>query len=770
MFKDWILTCQSEDPHEATEFIIQYRNSDIVGFVGSLLEILDDNDSYIGSINLCLVLVYQTLSEYPTTDLPDELLNKIYLRCFTLFIHENVSIRNSAVHAFGMVSSVLIRRNNNQEILYNIIDQMDRSQNVEMMKMILLSVNVIFKIVSLEPNQVEFVFSKLLSLLATDELINESLSAISALADNLETPNEEFLLALINATKFQEYKCQSYKCWQTLFSVSPSLIKPVFNELLDLISAELSSQEDENIVFQVLQLIISISSYQISNETYLIGAKFFDSVFLSLVNIMSSCIVDDIPDEFEDFNIRIFAFDSMKSLSRAVPSHSSKVCYNFFQEHYQDPSPIIREVSMRLLLVIYKSRCDVLPDQNDIIPVISQTLNGSNYRVQNVGIRIVPHVAKSIGESIFVPELIEICKESYPFNSVLSIVNLGELSKYKGFDYFNVLDLLYQVVQSSDVFPVLICTFHSIYKIMKRRTDISEHMPLLEPTIAWFDLHHLNNFREDILSIINMILKNVTIGALDYLDLIFNIYIQQTDSLVFICIANLCDYFGENFLPYLPRTVELLINSLHQDIDENSFYFICTAFTVLSTSIYFEPYVPSTVLAILTIIDQKSTEYLRYALVLFASFEEQFHMQMDQFNEQIIFILNHSIGILRTNIRNKILGGCLELLYQFLNFHRDQADLFVDACYDLISMIPIKNEMNQLLLESIINLFWIMFELDQNRMLQFQNDTQLVFTLAIKAINCSDIAFEAIELMKIMSLPLPDDISFDDSENEFDDE
>jgi hypothetical protein len=112
-------------------------------------------------------------------------------------------------------------------------------------------------------------------------------------------------------------------------------------------------------------------------------------------------------------------------------------------------------------------------------------------------------------------------------------------------------------------FLMIAIAFHSIIKLVSGVDELGAIASFIEPVLdlmhASFEQPRLREFQRDAFDLMNLILSKATLAALPFLETIWSLYMRAEAGYSRLPLASLAKYFGSDFDPFVPQTVDFLL-------------------------------------------------------------------------------------------------------------------------------------------------------------------------------------------------------------------
>lgn len=549
------------------------------------------------ALNTGLVLMHQILNN---TRIDHIQLERIRAACEKIILFNSNNCIRGACFLYGTVLGILIRSGNYPDIIKEVWCHDD---NILGLKNLLLSLRVMLEKTVLDKSQAQFLFCKVFNLLDNEELIEEAIEIMCTMSENIleGIPSElkkyflEKILFLTNTNKFNVF---ALKLWHSIAKNAFSLLKEVIDPLLIILQNYINESENELTIMWSLMVTKTIVNHQIKCNDFFLNYQSFDFFFQPLIRIIS-LIPSDQPNSDEDWNLHLAGISTLTVFSYAFPSHSSILFLPVIEKFSQSNDQIQLEISLLLLYLLMFT--EKFQEYKSVIQFLHKCISNPSVRVRNITLKIIEYLSEKnicLEDFIsFIPQFIELLND-HQLNVVLILSIFGELSKCQGFPIVQTCQIFFQLFHSSN-FLITSAAFNYIFSVLEPIENVGSVMILINPTIELMKESFLNqklySFQDEIFNLMNSILEKVTIGALDYLPIIYELYTKSIQSYCLIPICCLVKYFTNELQAYLPEIISALETFLTESSDDDDISIYCSCLSILSVAPTIKPFLGSIV-------------------------------------------------------------------------------------------------------------------------------------------------------------------------------
>lgn len=448
--------------------LLEFRKTNLVGFIETNLEIIKNIESFSPSV-LHSALLYTRLSFVKATKakrsnddtkqylfIPLELANGFLPVIFNLLTNSDISYLTAQL--LGQISCYLLSFEPENQIISQICQELP---NKEVSIPCCSVIEYVFLEIEVSPPLQSIVLSTVTPLLSDDNFPNEIKSnlisvinsMILCLPNFLSSPSEaqEFAQSMFSLISTDPLKKSSYDFWDSaakyfpsIFEFIPDICETSFNDIQSILNKNDQDEDDMKIIISILQLWSTLGDQTINEKeeekpdekstlTSLLSSS-VSAFFPLFLNIYQNINDPDSLDSIEH-DIHAAAGDSILSITCAVPENSIPILLEFVEQAMANlensPSPTLKET----VLFSFSAVIDAYEADNN-------EENENNATIQNIAIQCIQLVSQCIAESSEPDPSIYVISRSLKL--LLSIVQ----SYPELYDYSEFMDFLMSCIQN----------------------------------------------------------------------------------------------------------------------------------------------------------------------------------------------------------------------------------------------------------------------------------------------------------------------------------
>ncbi|EAY14917.1 hypothetical protein TVAG_380270 [Trichomonas vaginalis G3] len=629
----WSLT-DKDRVEEADKYIKELIDTDKIGYIANLVEILNSDDQNASVKRNTLLLLYkmypediaQQNGEFDESDMiPQEITSKIIEITFALLGNPDESLRNNAIHLYARAVSYYINLHDIEpfhaliQTLMELPDANLATTYTSALCEILISYypeeaethhlfRLVFVMFNTQDIQMHFNAIKIVNSMV------ENISDFFEPADeDAAEENQQIVIgiasALLQYSQPGDLQCEAFKCWDKIGKQAPIILAENEPILIEHALGAMENSEDRNLLFAACALIKRIAKIEIEDETEQLNGieQNIQNVLTMLMDVCSS--VDDPSCETnETWEPYIAAYEAMKTVCKLTADTIAEGMSENFSEILNSNSITFseRDCWLRLLECVIVNTTNKEYVKQYFQPLISLASDESPC----IRFRALKCIRKGLE---FISEinrndeyLIELSKE------VENLANILDDDGHIASEVCFILSLFTKVTnyeRTSDILQLLTEKAVSVHQHFAK-----EPFDAIERIVTEADEAQVLNFFPNICGYLESALNQENFGWLVHdlgelvqayafrfkeqispvVDHLCNLFLQVCNSNseylpeVLLPFTSLCAANHEIFGKYLPNALEIFENIVKessfyqaQSSEHSAFYCVVTGFSII---------------------------------------------------------------------------------------------------------------------------------------------------------------------------------------------
>lgn len=719
----------------AEKAIIQLRETKTDQYIEELIKIISSNSADLSDDQRLIhpkiqqasvVLLGQTITHpdyLKNSNIDPSFFEQLSTLLFPILDSDDFNLAHSSAILLGESLGVLICDKKHPEIIPNLTNAIRSSisTNNKNVHFLLISVISLIKYADLEIDQTILLFQFLFQIFQINELSNEVIQAITAMAKEIADAfnhitklsttiqiNDEYNSFITTLMQFfnqllqiivivEENKATCYNCFRKFFKYfSLSFFHENLDKVLKIAASDISTSTNESVLLSSIHFLKTalVRELKIGRISFF-NFSHFDTFLMPLIRVFSMISDDD--QQNLDFDLVEYetphytACDMIQKFVNAFPEHASnilaplivnlstlstsseKFSFTYLGMVVEMNSNISIETSLFLLSLVSNYSTN-LPTSDFVIPFIGSTLSSPSIRIRFASVRALKYylsskIIKSNDDSeaieankklaLILPELIKHVLGEHP---IISRYSIRAISK------FSFLPSYLNIFPCEIIFPLFL-------KVIETQNDIL----LIEDTFKYLEkiINDENREIKEVAALIEPVIQLLTASNQGNSNSFIN------ENLRYL-ITQIVQKVTIGALPYYDTIYSLLLDHI-----EPQYLIYLASFSNIFANDYPQSFQNTFEIAVKFLIDSDNIvddHILRNEVVFYCCYSLAILSKSEIFSINVQKTTSLLLNLLSKDNSNL---NILIALSQFCLYHRDQMAEIMPTLLQIVSQINI---------------------------------------------------------------------------------